>query len=148
MLTVKFEKGLFDHPFTDEARCKTAFLQADALALAREAAAKSCVLLKNENGRLPLSRRKKIALIGPLAEDPMNWLAAGPPAVRRTTSFLSPLASARTPAGRRTRRRARLRHDGTAKLKNGWIGTTVHAGRSYTGEDAVAKHATANSPIW
>ncbi len=47
-------KGLFDHPFTDEARCKTAFLRPDAIALAREAAAKSCVLLKNENGALPL----------------------------------------------------------------------------------------------
>jgi beta-glucosidase len=39
VLTVKFEKGLFDHPYTDESRCKTAFLQPDAIALAREAAA-------------------------------------------------------------------------------------------------------------
>jgi beta-glucosidase len=68
ILAVKFEKGLFDHPFTDEARCKTAFLQDDALDLAREAAAKSCVLLKNENGVLPLSPHlNKLALIGPLA---------------------------------------------------------------------------------
>jgi beta-glucosidase len=70
VLTVKFEKGLFDHPYTDEARCQTAFLRPDAIALAREAAAQSCVLLKDENGALPVSREaKKIALIGPFAED-------------------------------------------------------------------------------
>ncbi|MGD1090105.1 MAG: beta-glucosidase BglX [Verrucomicrobiota bacterium] len=70
VLTVKFEKGLFDNPYVDEARCKTAFLRPDALALAREAAAKSCVLLKNEQGVLPISKQtKKIALIGPFAAD-------------------------------------------------------------------------------
>jgi beta-glucosidase len=68
VLTVKFEKGLFEHPFTDEARVNDAFLRPDALALARAAAAQSCVLLKNENGALPLSKQsEKIALIGPFA---------------------------------------------------------------------------------
>jgi beta-glucosidase len=70
VLTVKFEKGLFDHPYTDETRWQTAFLRPDAIALAREAATKSCVLLKNENGALPISKETKtIALIGPFAED-------------------------------------------------------------------------------
>ena len=70
VLMVKFEKGLFDHPFTDANAYKTAFLQDDAIDLAREAAAKSCVLLKNENNVLPLSPHlKKLALIGPFAED-------------------------------------------------------------------------------
>ena len=70
VLTVKFAKGLFDHPYVDEARCLTAFLRPDAIALAREAAVKSCVLLKNENGVLPVSKvTNKIVLIGPLAQD-------------------------------------------------------------------------------
>ena len=70
VLIVKFAKGLFEHPYVDEARCQTAYLRPDALALAREAAAKSCVLLKNENRSLPISKQtKSIALIGPLAED-------------------------------------------------------------------------------
>ncbi|HUA68825.1 MAG TPA: beta-glucosidase BglX [Candidatus Saccharimonadales bacterium] len=70
VLTVKFEKGLFDHPYVDESRCSNAFLRPDAIALAREAAAKSCVLLKDEDNALPVSKEvKRIALIGPLADD-------------------------------------------------------------------------------
>lgn len=70
VLTVKFEKGLFDRPYTDESRYRTAYLRPDALALAREAAAKSCVLLKDDKGALPISKQvKSVALIGPLAVD-------------------------------------------------------------------------------
>ena len=75
VLTVKFIKGLFDRPFAGEPADIAAFLRSDALMLAREAAAKSCVLLKNENGALPLPRAvKKMALIGPLADDPEEML--------------------------------------------------------------------------
>ena len=82
VLTVKFIKGLFEKPFVDESLYHTAFLKPDALVLAREAAAKSCVLLKNENGTLPVSRQAKIvALIGPLAEETGDllgcWAARG-----------------------------------------------------------------------
>ncbi len=82
VLRVKFAKGLFERPYVDESLSKTAFLKPDALALAREAVVKSCVLLKNENNTLPLSRQlKQIAVIGPLGDDTDNllgsWCARG-----------------------------------------------------------------------
>jgi len=70
ILTVKFAKGLFEHPYVDETLCQTAYLRPDARALAREAASKSCVLLKNQSNTLPISpQTKAIALIGPMADD-------------------------------------------------------------------------------
>jgi beta-glucosidase len=71
VLLVKFAKGLFDRPYTDEKLYKVAYLKPDAIALSREAAQKSCVLLKNEKGVLPLQKQgTKIALIGPLGDTP------------------------------------------------------------------------------
>jgi beta-glucosidase len=93
VLTVKFQKGLFDRPYTDETRGPEAFLQPGALALARTAAAKSCVLLKDENQVLPLSpRTRKIALIGPLAENAQELV--GPWHSRAHTNELISLAEA------------------------------------------------------
>lgn len=71
ILRVKFECGLFEHPYADESLAATAFLRPDAVALAREAVAKSCVLLQNRAGALPLSPATcgKVALIGPLGDD-------------------------------------------------------------------------------
>jgi beta-glucosidase len=75
ILRVKFLKGLFDKPYTDENRYKDAYLRPDAVALAREAAQKVCVLLKNDRNALPISKStKKIALIGPLADAPGEML--------------------------------------------------------------------------
>jgi beta-glucosidase len=78
VLRLKFALGLFDHPYTDEVHEAAAMLRPEAISLARTAAERSLVLLKNTPGPnnapvLPLSSNvHDIALIGPLADDPPN----------------------------------------------------------------------------
>lgn len=77
ILRVKFKLGLFDNPFKyiDEAREKETMLKAEHRALAREIAAKSIVLLKNENNLLPLSKSlKTVAVLGALATSKRDML--------------------------------------------------------------------------
>lgn len=69
ILRVKFEMGLFDHPYrTDEEKEAATLCQPEFRAAAREAAGKSIVLLKNENKLLPLKKTAKIGVFGSLAE--------------------------------------------------------------------------------
>lgn len=76
VLRKKFEMGLFDDPykFCNEEREKQAINNPENRIKAREVARKSIVLLKNENELLPLSGKKKIALIGPLAKSKDDML--------------------------------------------------------------------------
>jgi beta-glucosidase len=84
VLKAKQRLGLFDDAYRrlDEARQQKITLTDDNRRLAREAAAKSCVLLKN-NGVLPLKRAGSIAVVGPLADSRGNmqgtWAAAACP---------------------------------------------------------------------
>jgi beta-glucosidase len=69
ILTAKFRLGLFDQPYVDPAEAARANDSAEHRALALEAARQSIVLLKNENGTLPLKKDiKTIALLGPCAD--------------------------------------------------------------------------------
>jgi len=88
-LRVKFALGLFEHPYADEKQEAGTMLQPQSVALAREAAERSFVLLKNSPiaGGAPLlpfsSDAKNVALIGPLADDARvmlgSWSAQGRP---------------------------------------------------------------------
>ena len=74
ILRVKFEAGLFDHPYVDVSQAGAAQLRPDAVALARKDAARSMVLLKNDNTTLPLDPAKNTAVIGPLGDDGHDML--------------------------------------------------------------------------
>ena len=66
ILYQKFRLGLFDDPFKfcNEANEKAVMFTAENRAIAKTAAEKSIVLLKNNNNILPLDKNKKVALIG------------------------------------------------------------------------------------
>jgi beta-glucosidase len=75
VLRLKYQLGLFDHPYADEAIEKATLLNADHRAAARELAARTFLLLKNDHETLPISRRlKSIAVVGPLADDPQSMI--------------------------------------------------------------------------
>jgi beta-glucosidase len=68
ILTKKFELGLFEHPYTDRSNLDDVG-SAEHRALAREAVAKSQVLLKNSHGLLPLAENAKVYVAGRNADD-------------------------------------------------------------------------------
>jgi len=69
ILAVKVRLGIFEHPFGDLAAKEKVLGDPEHRAFTRVVAQRSMVLLRNENGALPLSRSlKSIAVIGPIAD--------------------------------------------------------------------------------
>jgi len=83
ILEAKYKLGLFDDPYRyiDESRPAKDILSAENRTLARNMAAHSMVLLKNNQQVLPLKKSGTIALVGPLADNRRNmlgtWVVAG-----------------------------------------------------------------------
>jgi len=71
VLEAKYKLGLFQNPYRNYSPDKAAkvTLTAENKLLAKEAALKSIVLLKNDNKILPLKKETKIALVGNLANN-------------------------------------------------------------------------------
>nr|AGS54238.1 periplasmic beta-glucosidase [uncultured bacterium contig00163] len=86
ILEAKYKLGLFSDPYRglrakSETELAGQMMTPAALALSKEAAVKSMVLLKNDGEVLPLSASKRIAFVGPLVQNQRDlvgsWSAAG-----------------------------------------------------------------------
>lgn len=73
VLRMKFEMGLFEHPFVDPDKAAKGVRSEENIEVAHEVAQKAITLLKN-NGVLPLTKDVKVALVGPNADNVYNML--------------------------------------------------------------------------
>ena len=77
ILVAKFRLGLFDDPYRyGNGRYKTELYRPENMEIARDVTRKSMVLLRNENGLLPLKGNERIALIGPFGDSGHEMLGA------------------------------------------------------------------------
>lgn len=81
ILEAKYKLGLFDNPyrFLDASRRAKDILTPEHRQAARNLAAETFVLLKNEGKLLPLKKTGKIALIGPMADNRVNMAGTWAP---------------------------------------------------------------------
>jgi beta-glucosidase len=76
ILTAKVRLGLFEHPYVDQTQVANVLGAPEHRTTERMAAERSAVLLRNENGLLPLKKDayQKIAVIGPLADSKLDTI--------------------------------------------------------------------------
>lgn len=75
VLRMKFEMGLFDHPYVNPKIAMEIVRNKEHVELTRKVAQASIVLLKNEHSLLPLSKKiKRVAVVGPNADNRYNML--------------------------------------------------------------------------
>jgi beta-glucosidase len=136
ILEAKYDLGLFHDPYKycDEKRAKTEIFTSASRKEARQIAAQSLVLLKNQNQVLPLKKSGTIALIGPLADAkenmPGTWSVA-----TRMENAISLLAGIKEVAGPYTKvlyaKGSNLDYDETFETNATMFGKTLHRdGRS------------------
>lgn len=88
VLKVKFMLGLFDNPYTDEKLASQVVYSPRAEKINLQLARESIVLLKNEDNILPIDKKlKKIAVIGPNADNLYNQLGDYTAPQRKDTGF-------------------------------------------------------------
>ncbi|MET0945485.1 MAG: beta-glucosidase BglX [Flavobacterium sp.] len=136
ILEAKYDLGLFHDPYKycDEKRAKTEIFTTASRKEARQIAAQSLVLLKNQNQVLPLKKSGTIALIGPLADAkenmPGTWSVA-----TKMENAISLLAGIKEVAGPSTKvlyaKGSNLDYNETFETNATMFGKTLHRdGRS------------------
>ena len=88
VLTLKYLAGMFSHPYQgNDTRVASEELTPANVKVARTTADESMVLLKNDNNTLPLKPSVgKVAVVGPLGDDPIDQLGPDVPIGYDTTS--------------------------------------------------------------
>jgi len=78
ILATKIRMELFEHPYIDESQIQSILAAPEHRQLARSAAQRSAVLLRNEGQLLPLKLHdvKSLAVIGPLADSQQDLMSA------------------------------------------------------------------------
>jgi beta-glucosidase len=131
ILEAKYRLGLFDDPFRycDSSRSRNEVYTSQTRRLAREAAAQTFVLLRNQGGHLPLQRKGTVAVIGPLANNPMNMTGTWSVAADHAKS-VSVLAGIRSVAGNQvnilTARGSNLDADSLFEDRAGMFGKSLN----------------------
>ncbi|MDR7370536.1 beta-glucosidase BglX [Flavobacterium aquidurense] len=143
ILEAKYDLGLFHDPYKycDEKRAKTEIFTAASRKEARQIAAQSLVLLKNQNQVLPLKKSGTIALIGPLADAkenmPGTWSVA-----TKMENAISLLAGIKEVAGPSTKvlyaKGSNLDYNETFETNATMFGKTLHRD-SRSKEDLLAE---------
>jgi len=131
ILNAKYDLGLFEDPYKycDENRAKTEIFTTASRNEARQIAAQSMVLLKNQNQLLPLKKSGTIALIGPLADAkenmPGTWSVA-----TRMENAISLLAGIKEVGGPSVKvlyaKGSNLDYDETFETNATMFGKTLH----------------------
>lgn len=84
IVSLKYQLGLFEHPYANPATALAQLVTSEQRAAARKAAVRSAVLLRNEGDLLPLRQvPRTIAVVGPLADSKVDiggsWSLASHP---------------------------------------------------------------------
>ncbi len=144
ILEAKYKLGLFDDPYRycDEKRAASEIFTDANRKIAREIAAQSFVLLKNQGNILPLKKSGTIALIGPLANNrenmPGTWSVAA-----NFSKAISVLDGLKEAAGSNvkilTARGSNLDEDSLFEERAGMFGKSLH--RDSRPADVILKEA-------
>ena len=74
VLRAKYDMGLFHNRYVDEKKAEKQVNTPADVALVRQVAQESITLLENRNNTLPLSKKMRVALVGPNADNVYNML--------------------------------------------------------------------------